>query len=92
MASRRDVRGSRDVFDGIKVDGIVATQGGKDGIPKLGCPMNPLSPAFIEMLRSELARLEATPGVDPGDPSFFRFKASIQLTLAELELREAEAA
>jgi hypothetical protein len=54
--------------------------------------MNPLSPAFIEMLRSELARLEATPGVDPGDPSFFRFKASIQLTLAELELREAEAA
>ena len=50
------------------------------------------SPRFIEMLRSELTRLEENPGVDSHDPKILRFKTAILLTIAEFERHQAEAA
>jgi hypothetical protein len=54
--------------------------------------MTPVSPILIEALRSALAGLESTPGLDPKDPKILQFKASILLAIAELEARKSASA
>ena len=51
------------------------------------------SPRFIEMLRSELTRLEENPGVDSHDPKNpSDSKPRFCLLIAEFERHQAEAA
>ena len=48
--------------------------------------------SLVDLLRSTLLQLEQSPGVDPQDPSFLQFKATILRSIAELELRRQDAA
>jgi hypothetical protein len=50
------------------------------------------SPAFLEVLRSTLERMEQTPGHDSKDPKYIEFKAAILRAIAEMELRKSNAA
>lgn len=54
--------------------------------------MDKLSPAFLQVLRSTLQRLEEAPGVDPDDPKLLEFKASIMRAIAEMEMRKTDSA
>jgi hypothetical protein len=54
--------------------------------------MDKFSPAFLEVLRSTLERVEQTPGLDPNDPKFIAFKTAILRAIAEMELRKSDAA
>jgi len=50
------------------------------------------SPTLIDLLSSTLRRLEDTPELDPHDPILVEFKRAITRSIAELELRRADAA
>lgn len=51
------------------------------------------SQAMVDLLRSTLEQLEIeTQDLDPNDPALLQFKASILRSIAELELKEPQAA
>lgn len=50
------------------------------------------SPTLVEVLRSTLRRLEDAPDIDPNDPKLQEFKTMILRSIAELEVRKANAA
>ena len=54
--------------------------------------MADFSPAFLEVLRSTLERMEQMPGHDPRDPKYLEFKAAILRAVAEMEVRKSNAA
>ncbi|HEX9201774.1 MAG TPA: hypothetical protein VF865_19610 [Acidobacteriaceae bacterium] len=50
------------------------------------------SPAFLEVLRSTLERVEHTLELAPDDPKLIEFKRSVLRAIAELEMRKSDAA